>query len=131
MTADKQSFGELEPPDFTRQRDEASKEGVRGLLLINGGGSVALLAFLQAIWAVDKQLAKYVVIGIIFFAIGVAFAGVASFLRYHASFNFQPGKKDRWLLYRRGYIGCWYTSLSLFLAGSGVVVSGAWFILHA
>ena len=129
MTSDKQDFG-LEPQDFTRQRDEASKEGVRGLLIINGGGAVALLAFLQAIWSVDQRLANYVVIGISVLAIGVAVAGLASFLRYHASFNFQQGKKDRWLVYRRGYIGCWYTSLSLFLAGIGVVVSGAWRVLH-
>lgn len=105
----------LEPSDFTRQRDEANREGVRGLLIINGGGAVALLAFLQAIWPDNKLLAKYVVIGIGAFAIGVFLAGLSNFLRYHASFNFQAGNRERWLLFRRGYIGCWYISLFLFL----------------
>ena len=124
------SMASLEPQDFTRQRDEASKEGVRGLLIINGGGGVALLAFLQAIWLKDEGLAKYVLIGISLLAFGVFFAGLSSFLRYHASFNFQQGREDRWLLYRRGYVGCWYMSLSLFLLGIGVVVRGAWRVLN-
>lgn len=64
----------LDPSDFTRQRDEANREGVRGLLIINGGGAVALLAFLQAIWPDNKLLAKYVVIGIGVLAIGVFLA---------------------------------------------------------
>ena len=130
MTNENENHGHLEPQDFTRQRDEASKEGVRGLLLINGAGAVALLAFLQAIWAKDSLLAKYVVVGIAILAFGVFFAGMANPLRYHASFNFQQGNRDRWLLFRRGYIGCWYTSLSLFLIGIGVVVIGAWCALR-
>lgn len=34
----------------TRQRDQAASELVRTLLIINGSGAAALLAFLQAIW---------------------------------------------------------------------------------
>jgi len=40
----------LTPQDFHSVRSEISNEGVKGLFLMNGGGAVALLAFLQAIW---------------------------------------------------------------------------------
>lgn len=130
MTGEKENTDGLRAPDFTRQRDELGKEGVRGILLINGGGAVALLAFLQAIWSKDVRLAEYVVHGISLLAFGVFLAGLASFLRYHSSFNFQQGKLRRWLWFRRAYIGCWYSSLLCFLIGIAIVVVGARCVLH-
>jgi hypothetical protein len=38
------------PADLTEQRSEAMVELVKALLIINGGGAVALLAFLQSAW---------------------------------------------------------------------------------
>lgn len=46
----------LQPSDFTEQRNETLREGVEGLFLMNGGGTVAMLAFLQAIWKDQPQL---------------------------------------------------------------------------
>ncbi len=114
----------LDPQDFTRQRDEASKEGVRGLLIINGGGAVALLAFLQAIWPKYPLLSGYVVFGIAVLALGVLCAGLAPFLRYHASYNAQKQNRGRWLGFRRAYISCWYISLGLFIFGIAIVIFG-------
>jgi len=131
MPDEKSEYDYLKPHDFTQQRNEASREGIRGLLIINGGGAVALLAFLQAIWQQDKLLAKYIVIGISVLSLGVVVAGAANFLRYHASFNFQSGNMERWLLFRRSYISCWYLSLVCFLIGLGVVVLGAYCQLNA
>jgi hypothetical protein len=37
-------------------RNRALTEGTKGLFLINGGGAVALLAFLQAIWKDDYSV---------------------------------------------------------------------------
>ena len=100
---------------FTDQRDEASLAGVRGLLLINGGGAVALLAFLQAVWDKDKDLVRIVVYGIAILGVGTFIAGLSHFLRYHASYNFQEGNTARFWWFRRGYIACWYVSLLCFL----------------
>jgi hypothetical protein len=121
----------LKSEHFTRQRDEASKEGVRGLLIINGGSAVALLAFLQAIWLQDKLLAKYVVLSISILALGVLFGGLSHFLRYHASYNYQRQREKRFWWFRRGYMGSWYISLTLFLFGISVVLFGAWCRLSA
>ncbi len=130
MTDKPRNVGKGLPPErFTQQRDEASREGVRGLLLINGGGAVALLAFLQAVWSQDEDLAKVVVEGLAAFCIGVAVAGLASFLRYHTSFNFQEGNMKRFWWFRRGYIGCWYLSLASFVVGVIILVHGAWRLL--
>jgi len=64
----------------TKQRDQTAAELVRALLIINGGGVVALLAFLQAIWSSDKAVAKSVVIALVVFAIGAALAAAFSFV---------------------------------------------------
>ena len=68
-----------------RVRAEFTTQGIRGLLLINGGGAAALLAFLQAIWEDEPALAEYVVTAIAWLAFGVVVAGLAFFLRYHTS----------------------------------------------
>jgi hypothetical protein len=41
--ADSETPEGLQPSDFTEQRNEALREGVKGLFLMNGGGAVALL----------------------------------------------------------------------------------------
>ena len=51
----------LTPQDLHAARAEIAKEGIRGLFVMNGGGAVALLAFLQAIWKEAPALAEYVV----------------------------------------------------------------------
>jgi hypothetical protein len=119
----------LQASDFTEQRNEALAEGVKGLFLMNGGGSVALLAFLQAIWKDQPLLAKYVVASIAILAVGVLLAGLVQFFRYHASFNFQGGRIHAFRTYRILYLAAAYGSLATFLVGLLTVVSGAWCIL--
>jgi len=116
----------LKPSDFTEQRNEALREGVKGLFLMNGGGAVAMLAFLQAIWKDRPVLAKCVVVCIAFFAAGVLFAGFVQFFRYHASFNFQGGRLSAFRIYRCLYLTAAYLSLAAFFVGLLVVVSGTW-----
>lgn len=52
---------------------------------MNGGGAVALLAFLQAIWSKEPALINYVLWGLGFLVVGVALAGLVHFFRYHTS----------------------------------------------
>lgn len=48
---------EFKASHFTEQRNDALREGVKGLFLMNGGGAAALLVFLQAIWTDNPRLA--------------------------------------------------------------------------
>lgn len=129
MTNSEPSPG-LQARDFTEQRNDALREGVKGLFLMNGGGAVAMLAFLQAIWKENPQLAKYVIGCIAFLAVGVFLAGLVQFFRYHASFNFQGGRHCAFKVYRFLYLTTAYGSLAAFLAGVSVVVLGAWCALR-
>jgi hypothetical protein len=51
--------------------------GLRAVFLLNGGGAVALLAFLQAIWTEPKAvvLAPWVVAGMVPLLLGAAASG--------------------------------------------------------
>lgn len=62
------------------------REGHRGLVLINGGAAIALLAFLQAVWAEPDatELARSILCGISFLVAGVMFGGVIFFARHRA-----------------------------------------------
>lgn len=79
----------LTPKDMTDQRNDAMREGVKALVLMNGGGAVALLAFLQALWSKEPVLVKYVLCALGFLVIGVALAGLVHFFRYHTSLAYQ------------------------------------------
>src|SRR5438093_1026173 len=79
----------LTPKDFIDQRNDAMREGVKALFLMNGGGAVALLAFLQAIWTNEPALIRYVLGGLAFLMAGVALAGLVHFFRYHTSMTTQ------------------------------------------
>jgi hypothetical protein len=59
--------------------------GVAHLLVMNGGAAVALLAFLQASWIKDPDLAAIVLLPLFFFGLGTAASGVVNLLRYKAS----------------------------------------------
>jgi hypothetical protein len=124
MTTDDRGHG-LGPDELTKQRGEAVTEGVKSLFLMNGGAVVALLAFLQAIWTINQQLARWVIGAIALFSAGVFLAGCVQLLRYSASYNLQGGNR-RWMIYRRLYLGCAYASLAAFFFGVVVVLSGAW-----
>ncbi len=79
----------LTPKDMTDQRNDAMREGVKALVLMNGGGAVALLAFLQAIWSKEPALVKYVLWGLGCLVVGVALAALVHFFRYHTSLAYQ------------------------------------------
>ena len=118
--------------EYTRQRAEMTIQGIRGLLLINGGGAAALLAFLQAIWNEHPALAGHIVTAIAWLAFGVAVAGLAFFLRYHTSFAMQKHGRDHWGYKCLSHISVfvWYVSLGAFVAGIYWVVSGAWDLIE-
>ena len=48
---------------LTELRAAVFTDGMKQLVLVNGGGAVALLAFLQAIWSTEPKLARVVLLG--------------------------------------------------------------------
>ncbi len=116
---------------LTEQRNEAMREAVKGLFVMNGGGSVALLAFLQAISKEHEALAKYLVFGITPMIVGVVLAGLVHFFRYHTSWAVQttPSRiafRSSYWRFRTLYISFAYASLFLFVVGMTIVLRGVW-----
>jgi uncharacterized membrane protein YeiB len=131
----------LTAKDFTDQRNDAMREGVKALVLMNGGGAVALLAFLQAVWFKAPALVKFILWGIALLVIGVGLAGLVHLFRVHTS------NATQWMLnlaqheprhvegvqsalakarlHQRLYLACAYASLVSFIVGVGVVLVGA------
>jgi len=113
----------------TERRDEMATQGLKFLLLLNGGGAVALLAFLQAIW--DKPaalgLVPWVVIGLIPLLVGAALSGIVHFVRYHTTlaYQFQKPGSGRGNRMSRLHERLTYAAFVMFLLGAGIVVCGA------
>jgi len=115
----------LSPEAHTRQRDQAASELVRGLLILNGGGAAALLAFLQVIWSSNRVLAKPTIVALVILSIGAVLGLAFHFFRYLTSWYHQNGD-PKWRRFRRLYLTLAILSLLAFLAGIGVVAFGAW-----
>jgi len=114
----------LAPEHLTQQRDKSASELVRALLIINGGGAAALLAFLQAIWTSSRELAKPTVIALIILAFGAVCAAAFHFLRHQASWQHQSGNANDWARSRRSYLTCAVLSMLAFILGVAVVSIG-------
>jgi hypothetical protein len=67
---------------LTKQRDESATELVKALLIINGGGAVALLAFWQATWSSAPDLAKPTLVGNAVLSFGALSAASFHFFRH-------------------------------------------------
>jgi len=108
--------------DLMEQRNEAIAELVKALLIINGGGSVALLAFPQSPWVQDKALVVPVAYAVSMLAFGSLSAAACHLFRYHASWSHQSGNTARWAWYRRFYLLFAWASLVAFAGGVAIVV---------
>lgn len=118
----------LSPEARTRQRDQAASDLVRALLLINGGGVAALLAFLQAIWVTEKGLAKPTIAALVILALGAAMGAAFHLFRHQASW-YQQQDDTRWRKFRCLYLASASLSLIAFISGIAVVAIGAWGLL--
>ena len=129
MATDEPNSPGLTPQDFHSVRAAVTTEGVKGLFLLNGGGALALLAFLQAVWEKNPALAKLALVGIGIFAFGALLAGFVNFLRYHTSMSFQSGQTCSHKAFRFLSLSCQYLSLVAFAVAASVLVVGAWKLL--
>ena len=109
------------------RRDSMAEQGLKAQLLLNGGGAVALLAFLQAIWIKEAMLAlvPWIVTAILSLVLGAATAGAVHFLRYMASMTYQKEGADEGRKMTRVHGLATIFSFVFFLVGMGIVVFGA------
>ena len=66
-------------------RSEMMNQGVRGLFLINGGATVALLAFLQQIWNTNQELVAPILSSLEWLVYGVIVTATVNFARSESS----------------------------------------------
>ena len=111
----------------TRRRDEMAIHGLRSLLLLNGGGAIALLAFLQAVWAeaAAKTLVPWVVAGMIPLLVGAAASGWIHFIRYETTEAYQTKGREVGRKMTKQHKLVTKLAFAAFLFGMSIVVIGA------
>ena len=114
----------LDDPVRTEHRAEILNQAFRGLLAIQGGGAVALLAFLQATGDKNPALSKVILIGILFLVVGLALAVLFMTFRYHTSLEDQRGN-PKWKDWRRWVFRFLYGSVASFVIAMLVLIIGA------
>ena len=113
-------------------RAEIDRESVRNIMLINGGGSVALLALLPAV--LGTPLVFAVLLALACWLLGLTLAVIHNVLRRkcslvhdHYDMRPPPGKTRLWIKPKQPWI-CWlswkclYASIIAFLLGGLVMV---------
>ena len=103
-------------------------QAFRGLLAIQGGGVVALLAYLQALGNEAPSQSKLVLVTILFLVVGLTFAVLFMTFRYHTSLEDQKGN-PHWRRWRWWSFFFLYGSVALFLAGMLVLVVGTFWVI--
>ncbi len=114
----------LPDPVRTEQRAEILNQAFRGLLLIHGGGAVALLAYLQAVGDKNPALSRIILVGILFLVLGLVLAVLFMAFRYHTSLEDQRGNPN-WIAWRRWVFIFLYGSVAAFVFAMLVLVVGA------
>jgi hypothetical protein len=97
------------------------------LLLVNGGGSVALLTFLPHAWGKSTSILPAVALGLLAMTIGLVFAAAVNFLRYESSRAYDNfAGRERGEQYGWAWRWLAWGSLGMFIIGAGVVACGIW-----
>lgn len=117
--------------EHAKRRDEMTIHGLRSVLFLNGGGAVALFAFLQAVWVVKDAagLVPWVVAGMIPLLLGAAASGWVHFMRYETSEVYQMVGREEGRKMTRRHKRVTAFAFVMFLVGMGIVVGGAFFNL--
>lgn len=117
----------------TRQDRRAviHSEAVKGLMILYGGGAVAVLGFLQAVWNDAKQLVPWTLVALGFFAIALALTACVNYLRVECALGWESwfSQGDAEGLVRGKRLGERHfravgLSLVLFLGGVLILIMG-------
>ncbi|MFH2137399.1 MAG: hypothetical protein ABII88_02685 [Candidatus Omnitrophota bacterium] len=120
-------------------RAQIDTENVKGLILINGGGAVALLTFLPSILNNPsyEPLSKAILNGLLIFSIGLISALIHNHLRRRCSLAYESSKPIKTFL---GFSEPWvghisyffmYTSYALFIVAVVLVFLGGHTVLNS
>lgn len=113
-------------------RAQIDGEVVRGLMLANGGGAVALIALLPNLLDKYPMLARWTLWGLLGMFLGLAFAIVHNRYRRHCSLAFetawrggrQPAPGFFWWFQLSSPVVCWLSELFMRLSAIGFIAGG-------
>lgn len=120
--------GPLADPERTRHRLEILNQAFRGLLIIHGGGAVALLAFLQALGNDNPSLSRVILWGMGFLVLGLVLSVLFMTFRYHTSLEDQSGNPN-WGKWRVWVFRFLYGSVAAFVIAMAILIIGAYQLL--
>jgi hypothetical protein len=115
------------PADLLHQQTEFLNQFFRGMLLLNGGASVALLALVQAAW--DKLTPSFIrtaVVCTFFLLAGLVCSAVSQYGAFKTSHYLQSGRETlgrRWQRLREWLV---WGSIGCFILGVGIILIGLW-----
>jgi hypothetical protein len=106
--------------DYALSRSMLLTEGFKGLLVVNGGGAAALLAFISQVADKSHKLAQVSFSGVAFMAVGLGLALLVPFFRYHHSHEAQKLEakgqiEDLRTVFWYLYTACQYLSVIAFV----------------
>jgi hypothetical protein len=124
---------------YSASRAQVLNEAFNSLVLLHGGGALALIAFLQDNWGKYPALSKVIVSGIGFLVVGLVLAIPIPLLRYRHSHLWEQREKARLgndqttvdeidkkrRPYVRAYLSCYVFSMVCFAFAAGWIVCGA------
>jgi small-conductance mechanosensitive channel len=120
------------------RRSQIDTETVKALLLVNGGGAVALLTLFGSVLGKNgyEALARAILVGVLIFMLGLVFAIVHNHLRRKCSLHYDvhkmrpPAGRLLWLQLHEPTICVvsimfmWLTIITFFLAGMWIAIYG-------
>ena len=118
MTEEQEDSGHLKR---ALSRASIITESVKALLLVNGGGAVSLLAFLQAVWVKEPDLARATLVSIACMSLGLVFALLVQPFRItHSKIVEREG--DKKTIFWVAYVASQYLSIAAFLLATAYLV---------
>ena len=132
------------PEHYSESRATVLNEAFNALLLLNGGGSSLLIAFLQDHWKESPDLAIAILTGVAYMALGLVFAIPIPLLRYRHSHLWEDRERkrtegansdelsrhDAWRKpYVCAYLSCYTLSMACFTGGTAFIVARAFVLL--
>ena len=118
--------GVLTQKDLYDDRMRFGTEGIKSLLLINGGGAVALLAFLQQVWSKHPELIVPVLFALTFLTLGLALTAPMNFVRIESNEALAQKNKARLKRMSRIHRRLVSGSIACFVIAMIIMVIGAW-----
>ncbi len=105
------------------RRDDMWRQVARNLLLLNGGGAVALLAFVQSAWKTAPLLVPWVAWSLIAMVVGVISGASIPYLREHTVLFWDADSQSSGQRMKQ-YRWCAKVSIIFFALAVGIVAVG-------